>query len=399
MDNSFPEKNIKKLKDESETSSFQSKNDITSVETKSKRNPINNKDPENYVQELEKQFNNGDNSPLNFKPMLGLHSHSRDNLQKIDDLNNSAEEKTSASDNEEEKVSNKLNKENNNNNEKTNDKIIENLEENKNIINENFKIIFNSRGKNTNEDDDIQSCYSQTINSDYELNYYKNPDNIRNAYFSQLIMKRIWEPTQKPKTHNSLIIFDWDDTLLPTSFLAPGGIYNENLKLSEKEMAKIKKLEEYVLKLLKLAISKGDVFIITNAGVGWVEFSAEKFYPSICEILKKIEIISARSEYEEKFPRDSRRWKIQTFLNLQKKLNIKLVTNIVCLGDSLFEMEAGRILASKFKQAFIKTIKFREKPKPEELLKQLSLVIHKFNAIYSSVKNLTVRVEKKKTKD
>jgi len=59
-------------------------------------------------------------------------------------------------------------------------------------------------------------------------------------------------------------------------------------------------------------------------------------------------------------------------------------------------MEAAHILASKFSQAFIKTIKFRETPKPEELVKQLSLVTDQFSTIYSSAKNLTIRVEKKR---
>ena len=62
-------------------------------------------------------------------------------------------------------------------------------------------------------------------------------------------------------------------------------------------------------------------------------------------------------------------------------------------------MEAGRVLASQFTQAFIKTVKFRERPKPDELNKQLNLVITQFNSIYSAVKNLTVRVEKKKKKE
>ena len=72
------------------------------------------------------------------------------------------------------------------------------------------------------------------------------------------------------------------------------------------------------------------------------------------------------------------------------------MTNIICIGDSLFEMEAGRILASRFKEAFIKTVKFREAPKLEELLKQLKLVCAQFSSIYSSIKNLNIRVERKK---
>ena len=203
----------------------------------------------------------------------------------------------------------------------------------------------------------------------------------------------------KPKQHNSIIIFDWDDTLLPTTFLTPGGIFDEDIELSNTDTEKLSKLEQSVLQLLTEAVEKGNVYIITNAGKGWVEYSANRFYPSILPILKKIKIISARGEYEKVFPGNSRQWKIEAFLNLQNTVNMKLVTNIICIGDSLFEMEAGRILASRFTEAFIKTIKFREAPKMEELLKQLKLVCLQFGSIYSSIKNLTIRVEKKKREE
>ena len=41
-------------------------------------------------------------------------------------------------------------------------------------------------------------------------------------------------------------------------------------------------------------------------------------------------------------------------------------------------------------------MKFREEPKIEELNKQLMLVCEQFDYIYKAVKNLTIRVEKKK---
>ena len=53
-------------------------------------------------------------------------------------------------------------------------------------------------------------------------------------------------------------------------------------------------------------------------------------------------------------------------------------------------------MASKFSEAFIKTIKFRDAPKLDELLKQLKLVSQQFGSIYSSIKNLTIRIERKK---
>ena len=236
--------------------------------------------------------------------------------------------------------------------------------------------------------------YSKSI-EDYELNFYRNGDEIRSSYITKLICKKIWSPSSKNKTHNSLIIFDWDDTLLCTTYLTKNNLFDDNIILSEKDKQKISKLEKSVFNLLSISIEKGDVFIITNANAGWVEFSSQKYYPSILELLTKIKIISAREEYEYLFPDDPRMWKIQSFLNMQKFFNSNLVTNIICLGDSFIEIEAGKFLASKFNQAYIKTVKFREFPKPDELNKQLNLVYNQFDIIYKSIKNLTIRVEKK----
>ena len=267
----------------------------------------------------------------------------------------------------------------------------ENLNNSNSIINGD-----KDNNKDKDKDKNFISTASQDI-IDYELNYYsRSAQDIRNSYIQKLVCKALYLPNNKPKTHNSLIIFDWDDTLLPTTFLTQGGIFNENIIITENDQKKIEKLENSALKLLNMALTKGDVYIITNAGVGWVEYSAQKFYPSVFEILPKIQIISARGEWEKDYPGDSRKWKIQTFLSLKDKLDTKLVTNIICLGDSLFEIEAGRVLANSFKEAFVKTIKFKEGPKLEELNKQLMLVENQFNSICSAVKNLTIRVEKKK---
>lgn len=231
---------------------------------------------------------------------------------------------------------------------------------------------------------------------DYELEFYRSGEDIRKSYLAKLISKKVWNPNHKEKKHNSIIILDWDDTLLPTSFLSPGGIFNLDIKLSKNDSEKLAKIEKEVSNLLNSAIEKGEVFIITNADKGWVEFSASKFYPSIIGILSKIKIISAREEYGNVFPGDSAKWKIQAFLDLQKYINLNLITNLLCFGDSIIEIKAGKILASKFREAFIKTIKFKEAPKLDDLFKQLNLVNQQFNFIYSSVKNLTIKVEKKR---
>ncbi len=80
---------------------------------------------------------------------------------------------------------------------------------------------------------------------------------------------------------------------------------------------------------------------------------------------------------------------------MQKKIYLSLVTNIISIIDSSVEMEAAQILASKFNMSLIKSFKFKPSPNPIKLHKQLSLVNEQFDKIYSSVKNLYIKVEKK----
>ena len=242
--------------------------------------------------------------------------------------------------------------------------------------------IFESKNTPTNFDED-----------NYYLNFEEN-DNIRKNYYSKLIYKNAWNPGIKPKTHNTLFIFDWDDTLLPTSFLNHENIINDE-NLPEELAGIFSMLEKAVIKILKLAVNKGEVYIITNSSIGWVEFSAKKYFPNINEIINKIIIISARNEYENAFPGDAKIWKEKTFLSLKKNFDLKIPSNIICFGDSIIELEAGKILASKVNDSFIKTVKFRTNPGPEDIIKQLNLIINKFDYIYSRAKDLSIRINEK----
>ena len=419
----------KDLKNEYETTENkpQSKTDKTIDDTKKIEEDIKNKSHLDTIKNLKclstdkllkienHNFNNNheENLPNSYETNFSSTKSNEDLANKLlyDDLYNGLDDNNSIDEEDED--------ENEENEEKQNE---EEKKKNVMLITNNIKAVFvdsklngkeqkiedknkeqeekqkeNKEIKNPNDIPRVSSETSITSSTfDYELNFYRNGNDIRQSYISKLISKNVWIPNMKPKQHNSLIIFDWDDTLLPTSFLTPGGVFNEDITLSESEQDKMLKLEQSVLTLLNETVEKGNVYIITNAGKGWVEYSAKRFYPSIVEVLSKIKIISARGEYEKIYPGNSRQWKIQAFLNLLNYVDVKLVTNIICIGDSLFEMEAGRILASKFTEAFIKTIKFREAPKLDELIKQLKLVCVQFGAIYSSIKNLTIRVEKKK---
>ena len=303
----------------------------------------------------------------------------------FDDENSVNEEEDELEDEDKEKIENKIEELTNN---------IKFVFNNPKIINKDSTDSISRLSTNSNSLCSFSD--NENYDIDYELDFYKNENDIRKSYLAKLISKNVWNPNNKDKKYNNIIIFDWDDTLLPTSFLSPGGIFSPNIKLTKDDTLKIIELGKIVYKILTNAIQKGDVFIITNAGKGWVEFSASRFYPNIIDILPKLNIISARAEYENAFPGESNKWKIQAFLDLQRVFNVKLVSNIICFGDSLLEMQAGKILGSKFSEAFVKTIKFKETPKMEELLKQLSVVCQQFNYIYSSVKNMTIKIERKR---
>ena len=82
-----------------------------------------------------------------------------------------------------------------------------------------------------------------------------------------------------------------------------------------------------------MSVKNGVTYIITNAGEGWVQYSAEKFLPALVPILKDIHIISARSKYEH-IAKDYRKWKVHAFLETQAHLEDAKIKNIIALGDN-----------------------------------------------------------------
>jgi len=249
-----------------------------------------------------------------------------------------------------------------------------------------------------NEDDKLNSqlklekSYSTPAN-DFSLNFLiKTDDEVRNNFINKLFNYGILKPAPAKK-HQSMIIYDWDDTLLCTTYLGSLGFVD----IPADNLALLKPLDESASKLLHTSCQFGEIFIITNSAEGWVQYSSKLFLPKTHEAIlaKKIKVISARSGYEDQYPGDCHKWKVEAFLDIKKDFSKNLITNLICLGDSHIEIDAAHVLAKEFNQAIIKTIKFREGPKPEELVKQQELVNEKFEQIYMSVRNLTIRLEKK----
>jgi hypothetical protein len=230
--------------------------------------------------------------------------------------------------------------------------------------------------------------------SEFTMEYVpmKCQDDFRLNYLRNLSYRRVWVPaTQRAPQHQTVIIFDWDDTLLCTSYL---NIRQGHLTTPAVQQ-QLKRIEHSAQELLEMAMRLGQTFLITNAMKGWVEFSAQKWLPGLLPTLEKIRVISARTEHEEEFPDNYGEWKIQAFLKVQRELDSQVITNLISLGDSNFEMDAVHVMGGEFSQALIKTIKFRDSPSPEELAKQLELVLAKFEKIVVNARNLKISLERK----
>ena len=257
----------------------------------------------------------------------------------------------------------------------------------------------NSVDDNISENSDYLDISNEPILLNRENKKKKNnikSNKLRNSYYTKLVLSNILSFKIEPKVTN-IFIFDWDDTLMCTSYVAPTGVLNlDEMKPNDKTT--MKNLDQLVSNLLNKALDKGLVFIITNAAYGWIEYSAKKLYPISYEVLKKVKIVSARGMCEKKYPGDYRQWKTKAFIETMKKSNINFLktANIISFGDSIIELEALHKLKEIFADGYIKTIKFKENPQPLELIKELKIILLQFDVILSNVRNLSIKVAKKK---
>lgn len=244
----------------------------------------------------------------------------------------------------------------------------------------------------TERNDEEEERDGESMELNMDVLRPSSQDDFRVNFLRKLSYSKVWVPqAQRPPKHQTVIIFDWDDTLLCTSFLN----FRQDAALPPIAERHIREIEAAAKRLLELAMRLGHTFIVTNAMSGWVEYSAAKWVPDLLPVLQKVRVISARTKFETQYPGQVGEWKIQAFLEVQKQLDSQIITNLIALGDSNFEMDAVHVMGKEFAQALIKTIKFRENPSPEELLKQLELVAQKFERIVENARNLKIGLERK----
>lgn len=162
---------------------------------------------------------------------------------------------------------------------------------------------------------------------------------------------------------DTVIIFDWDDTLLCSS------------SLGSAKPAQLSELTLLVDEVLKAAMCLGLTLIVTNAHLSWVKDSASRFMSALLPTLERLPIVSARERHEHRHPGDCFAWKREAFREvLHERVHDSL--NLLVLGDSLAEIHAAEhVAAGPGASPIVKTVKFKESPSPGDLIGQLRALV------------------------
>lgn len=213
-----------------------------------------------------------------------------------------------------------------------------------------------------------------------------------------------------------LIIWDWDDTLFPTTWVRNDLSLDPKLKLDEQKgfpqammfvvKERLKKCAEHVTNILRASVKYGRVAIVTLAKDRWVAESCENFLPEVGALLEelKIELIYADTGCKlEEIPKQ-----IAAAKQFFGKMKAKAITtslledtgseplrNILSIGDSEIERTATLQAAEEYLQrlgggdaetpagcqqrpeapkVFVKTFKLIEQPTIEEFQGQMKLL-------------------------
>mmetsp|Transcript_63117 Transcript_63117/g.160188 ORF Transcript_63117/g.160188 Transcript_63117/m.160188 type:complete len:254 (+) Transcript_63117:146-907(+) len=191
---------------------------------------------------------------------------------------------------------------------------------------------------------------------------------------------------------DTILIFDWDDTVLPSSWICQQGLrLDDDSVVLDEQKATLDRLAARAAQTLSVAKRHGKVVLVTNAEEGWIELSCAKFMPTLLPVLSDVKILSARSTYEVQGVESPFEWK---FLAFESEIGSfcsefsERRKNIISFGDSAHEREALIRVTENLLNCSIKSLKFVERPGVEQLLKEHDLIAGCFRHIVDHDGNL-----------
>lgn len=196
-------------------------------------------------------------------------------------------------------------------------------------------------------------------------------------------------------TETVLYLVDWDDTILPTSWLGRQGLLNGSAA-SEQQLSQLTAIAEAAWATLEAAASFGKVVVVTNAGEGWVQHSCLRFLPALVPMLERLSIVSARAAFEPLGIQCPTEWKFRAFEAEMEGVTDMLADgqhfSIIAIGDSAQEHEAMLRVAQKLPGCYAKSLRFAERPTPEQLVEQHALVAGTLAEVLAHAGDLDIEV-------
>jgi len=193
----------------------------------------------------------------------------------------------------------------------------------------------------------------------------------------------------KFEADETLLIFDWDDTVLPSTWVQANNIRLDRChELLPWQREMLSEAAQTVAETLRMAKQFGTVVFVTNAERGWIELSCQRFMPTLYPFLEGIKVLSARTMYERSgaSPFDWKHWafesEISRIFGLQNISEATGRKNVVSFGDSNHEREALWRATATLPNCRSKSVKFVERPAAINLIsKQHSLVCSQLHGI------------------
>lgn len=254
------------------------------------------------------------------------------------------------------------------------------------------------------------------------------------------------------KPEQTIILFDWDDTLCPSNWIRknrPALSFFKPAPNEEKYQRPLRDLQVVVEEVLKLAMKMGRVIIVTNAMEPWVETSCRNFLPSLVPIIMQIPVIYARSIYDSLTVSSSpkavsvrppagvaagrgqalpgmyaanganklanvnarlsmqsdelapQRWKELAFeqeiTGFYSRYQHQSWKNVISIGDSIFERDAvRRVVVSRpnsQKKCRTKTAKLLDEPEVDELIAQVRVIHDALGLMVQYDGNLDIEID------
>jgi len=201
----------------------------------------------------------------------------------------------------------------------------------------------------------------------------------------------------------TIILFDWDDTLCPSSACIESYGLADSELLPEGELAaRLNNVALEAKALLQRASElAAQVVIVTNAGDGWVDSSCAAWLPELHPALANIEVVSARAKWEPCGVSSPTGWKTREFHTVIDRFYSRYENqswkNVVAVGDAPYEHEALQRVLGENPEGYAencrsKSVRFMQKPTIEELTLQIRALRDTIGGIVRNDGDLDIQI-------